>query len=86
MLWVSCPSRHGVRNISDDDSLVTVENPTIQPGGISNPSVVYVDGEEILKKSGVPLDAVIALGPKPQDPHDITQYKFTVASILKAFK
>lgn len=67
-----------------DDSLMTVENLTIQPGSMSVPNEVYVDGEDIVKKSGVPMDSIIVLGPKPQNNNEKTQYKFTVKTILKA--
>ena len=66
-----------------DDSLMTVENLTIQPGSMSVPNEVYVDGEDIIKKSGVPMDSIIVLGPKPQNNNEKTQYKFTVKTILK---
>ena len=44
-------SRRHCKITIGDDSLMTVENLTIQPGSTSVPNEVYIDGEDIIKKS-----------------------------------
>ena len=75
-------SRDHCRVVVGDDDKMTVENlkyKTAKPGDKVNP--VYVDGVEVVRKDGLPLDALITLGPKPTSPKP-TQTKFRVSEVL----
>ena len=69
-------SRRHCQVIIGDDSLVTVENLTVSKENDGLQNIVYVDGTEYVRKSGISLDAPIELGPD--------RYRLDLRTILKA--
>ena len=69
-------SRRHCRVTVGDDSRMTVENLTVSTESEGVQNIVYIDGNEYVRRGGVPLDASIELGPD--------HYRLDIRVLLKA--
>ena len=69
-------SRRHCRICVGDDSLMTIENLTVSADSESVQNLLFIDGAEYIRRSGVPIDATVELGPN--------RYRLDVRALLKA--